>query len=239
VERVLPNADIKARMGGLAIGLASDCDHPEEAVARIMQDHLAGGTSLPFAGFLAPDGKWVDGFSGYKDAKAFAEVLASVEKSPVLQAAPAVRKQLEKGAAAVTAAAERSDWKTVLGEVKKASKSSGRCPERDALKAAEKKARDWVAAELDAAVQEGGAGADLAKARKHLSDVKAQFAGEPEFADAEAGSKAMNQLQLIREAEARSGPMPVAREKAAATFKGSRWAAIFTPPAAAGDKAGK
>jgi hypothetical protein len=239
VERVLPSPDVKPRMGALAIGLASDCDHPEEAVARIMQEHLSGGTTLPFAGFLTPDGKWVDGFSGYRDVKAFAEVLTSVEKSPMLQTAPAVRKQLEKGAAAATAAAEHGDWKTVLAEVKKASKSSGRCPERDALRAAEKKARDWSAAELEAAVQEAGSGVDLTKPRKHLTDVKAQFAGEPEFADAETGSKAMNQLQLIREAEVRSGPMPMARDKAAATFKGTRWAAVFVPPAAAGDKPGK
>lgn len=238
MERALPSPEVKARIGALAVGLASDCDNAEEAVSQIVNANLPNATTLPFAAFLTSEGKWVDGFFGYKDAPAFAELLAKVEKSPLLLATAAVRKQLEKIALTATAAAERRDWKTVLGEAKKASKSTGLCPERDAVRAAEKKARDWCAAELEAAVQEAASGGDLAGPRKRLLDVRTHFAGEPEFADAETGSKALIQLQLIREGEGRSGPLPKARQKATATFNGTRWTAVFATPAAE-DKAGK
>jgi hypothetical protein len=236
VERVLPSAEIKARIAALTVGLAADCDAGDQEFGQFMHDHLPTAEVLPFAAFLTADGKWIDGFSGFKDAAKFAEVLTAVEKSPLLDATPAVRKQLEKIAATATAAATRSDWKAVLTAARDAGKSTGRCPERTAIKAAEKQARDWAAAQLDAAVQTASSGGDLAPARKALADVKRHFAGEPEGAQAETGAKAVLRLTQIRDAETLPNPAHDLRDRAAATFTGTRWSAIFAKPPAPQDK---
>jgi hypothetical protein len=231
VERVLPSPEVKARIASLAVGLAADCDAPEDAVEELMRAHLGGATMLPFAGFVTHDGKWVGGFSGNQDAAAFAGVLASAEKSPLLDATAAVRKQLEKPAKTATAAAARGDWKSALGAVREAGKSTGRCPERDRIKAADRQAREWAAAQFAAAVEEAGSGGDLAPARKRLAEIKRHFAGEPEAAEAELGSKAVQRLTQIRDAETLPNPARDLRDKAAAMFQGTRWAAIFVKPA--------
>ncbi|MEO6594262.1 MAG: hypothetical protein ABIP94_05875 [Planctomycetota bacterium] len=237
MERVLASGEVKERLGKLAVGLAADCDAPEDGIEGILHEHLPGASTLPFAAFLTEDGVWIDGFSGYKDTADFVQMLAAVEKSPLLEATPAVRKQLEKPAKTATAAAERGDWKVVLGTVREAGKSSGRCEEREAIKAAEKKAREWVAAQFDAVVVAATSGADLAPARKQLAAVKDHFAGEPEAADAEVGRKALIRLTQIRDAEARPNPAKDLREKAAAMFEGARWATIFAKVLAVpGDK---
>lgn len=232
MQRVLPAASIKAKIGALAVGLAADCDDPEAAVDKLMREHLPGASTLPFAGFITHDGKWVGGFSGYKDEAAFQTVLTAAAASPLLDATPAVRKQLEKVSAAATAAAERGDWKAVLKAAQQAAKSNGRCPERDAVKAAEARARAWAAEQLDAAAQEARAGGDLAPVRKRLADVRRQFAGEPEADEADVGAKAVRRLTQILDAEKMPNPAHDLREKAAAMFKNSRWAKIFAAPAA-------
>ena len=239
-EQVLPSSGIKSRLGGMAVGLASDCDKPDETVRNVLREKLPGASTLPFVGFLTADGLWIDGFSGYKDEAEVAAVLARVEKSPLLDAAPAVRKALEKHAAAVGPAADKGDWQPVLVAAREAKKSTGRCPERDAIAAAEKKAREWAAAELDAVVQQAKSGGDLAAARKKLGVVRQKFAGEPEAADVDTGMNAMQKLQLVREVEATGNPARDLRERNAAPFKDTRWTAIFDKPASdAGGAGGK
>jgi hypothetical protein len=227
VERVLPSSGIKERLSAMAIGLAADCDDPEQSVEAIMREHLPDARVLPFVAILGPEGQWVDGFSGYKEAPAFAEVLERVEKTTVLDATPAVRKQLEKVAKTATEAAEQGNWRRVLQAAEQASKTSGRCPERDAVDDALKRARSWAEEQLAAAVGEAAGGGDLTPARQRLADVKRNFEGEPEAADAEEGRKAFLRLARIREAEARPNPAPDLRDKAAASFAGTRWAAVF------------
>src|SRR5262245_17769884 len=192
-----------------------------------MQLHLPGAQTLPFAGFVTPDGKWVAGWSGYKDAAALAAVLASVEASPLLVATAPVREQLAKLAATATAAADRGDWKAVLRAWREGDATSGRCAERDALAAAEKRARDWLATQFADVIRDCTSGADLTAARKKLADVRTQYAGEPEAAEADNGQKALLRLQQIRAAEARPNPARDLREKAALPFKGTRWTAVF------------
>jgi len=227
VERVLPSPEIKSRIAGLAVGLAADCDDPEPGLEEVMHSHLPDAKTLPFAGFVTPDGKWVDGWSGYKDAGELAAVLTAVEQSPVLLATPAVRAQLGKLAEVATAAAERGDWKAVLRAWREGDATTGRCEERVALAAAEKRARDWVAAQFAEVIRDCTSGADLAAARKKLADVRSQFAGEPEAAEADAGAKALVRLQQIRAAEARPNPARDLREKAAQPYQGTRWTAVF------------
>jgi hypothetical protein len=236
VQRVLPSAEVKPRIAAAAIGLAADCDAPEESVEALMQANLAGATGLPFVGFLTPDGAWIDGYSGYREGPALLEVLAKAAKSPLLDATTAVRKQLEKLAKGATAAAEKSNWKVVLAAARDAGKSVGRCEERSAIRAAEQQARAWAAGELDAAVQAARAGGDLAPVRKRLAEVRRQFGDEPENADAEQGQKAVLRLTQIRDAETNPNPKRDLREKAAEMFAGSRWATIFDRAAAKDDK---
>jgi hypothetical protein len=238
VERVLPSAEVKARIGALAVGLAADCDSPESEVEQIMSANLAGAQMLPFAGFVSFDGKWVAGFSGYRDTGEFLKVLDTADKSPLLNATDAVRKKLAALVKIAEPAAKKGDWKTVVKACKDASKMFGRCPEREALAGFEKQALDWANGQFDAVVKDARSGADLTEARKKLNDVKRHFAGEPEGADADLGLKAIAKLSVLVAAEASGAPLPAgARAKAASEYKDSRWAQIFekgpvpeTPP---------
>lgn len=227
MERTLPAADVKARIGALAVGLASDCDAPESDVAAILHANLPGATGLPFVAFLTADGAWVAGYSGSKDVTAFVKFLADAEASPARDATPAVRKQLDKVAKAATAAAAKGDWKPVLAAGREAAKTTGRCPERDAIRAAEKLAAEWLAAQWNEIAADARSGADLAPARRRLAEIKKHFAGQPAAAEAETGVKALLRLTRIREAEAASGPSPTGRRRAAEEFAGSRWADLF------------
>lgn len=237
MERVLPGAEIKTRISALAVGYAADCDAPEGGVEDVMRENLPGATGLPFVALVTHDGTWIDGFSGFRDGPALLEVLTRAEKSPLLDATDAVRKQLEKLASNAVKAADKGDWKTVLTAGKDAAKSSGRCPERTTVKEAVAKAREWANTQLTSAVVDASSGGDLAPIRKNLAEVRRHFTGEPEAADAEIGAKAITRLHQIREAEANPNPARDLRDKAAVMFKDSRWAAIFTkPPAPAEDK---
>lgn len=236
MQRVLPTSPVKERIAALALGLAVDCDGPPSDVDEILRANLPDASALPFVAFLTPDGQWVDGASGFQDNAAMLALIERAAKSPLLEAKPAVRKQLEKPAATAMAAVAKSDWKTVLVAAREAGKSTGRCPERASIRAAEQQARAWAAAQLDTAAQEAAAGGDLVAVRKRLAAVKQHFTGEPEGADAETGSKAVQRLQTVREVEANPNPARDLRERSAAPYKGTRWAAIFAKPS---DKPGE
>jgi hypothetical protein len=231
VERALKDGRIQPKMRTLAVGLAADCDAPEPLVADLMNTNLAGATSLPLVAFLTPDGRFIEGYSGWMDEPEFVQLLARVEKSPLLDAAPAVRKVLAKHAAAVGPAVEKGDWQVVLVAAREAKKSIGRCPERAAIQAAAKQARAWAAAELARVVEEAPTATDLAGLRKVLAGVRQKFAGEPEAADADNGGKALQQLAQVRQAEAGGNPARGLRERQAAPFQGTRWTAVFAKPA--------
>jgi len=233
VQRVLPAANVKARIGGEAIGLAADCDNPEESVTAIMTAGLPDASMLPFVAFLTPAGEWICGASGYQDERALLALLDQASKSPLLLATPAVRKALEKPAAAVAVALPKSDWKVILQAARDAARSTGRCTERTTIAAAEKQARTWAAGELDAIARAAAAGDDVAALRKRLAAVKAPFAGEPEAADVDAGLKALQKLAFVREVEADGNPAKDLRPRSAEPFKGTRWATVFDKPTTA------
>jgi hypothetical protein len=220
----------------LAVGLAADCDKPEDGIDAIMRERLKGASTLPFVGFLTHDGEWIDGFSGYKDAAAFAKVLEAVDKSPLLQATPAVQKKLAALATTAGKAAEREDWKGVMKVVRDAGKLSGRCAERDAIGALEKKARDWAVAQFDAAIKIAQTGGELDEAKKALASVRKHFTGEPEAEDAGDGLKALGKLKTVLSVEARGSGADGVRERAAEPFKDTRWARMFEQGTGATDE---
>jgi hypothetical protein len=229
-ERALPDPRIKPLLSAAAVGLAADCDAAEPGVAQLFTSNMPGARSLPFVAFLTPDGRWIDGYSGWKEEAELLEVILRAEKSPLLNAEPAIRKQLEKAAAAAAGATEKGNWKPVLDAAREATKTVGRCPERTAIKTALQSARAWAEKELGSAADEARTQLDLVEPRKRLAQVKKHFAGEPEAADADAGTKAMQRLTQIREAEKLPNPKKNLREVAAEQFKNSRWSAIFTKP---------
>lgn len=232
MERVLPSPEVKDRLKDLAVGLAADCDAPEHDVERIMHDNLKGASTLPFVGFVTYDGKWVGGYSGFRDSPEFLKALEEAEQSPLIQATDAVRKKLAALVERAEKAAEKGDWKGVMAAARDAAKLKGRCPERSTLAATTKKARDWATARFDEAVKAARAG-DITTAQQTVGDVRKQFAGEPEAEEADLGTKALRRLSLIPagDAGARS------REKATEEYKDTRWSTIFTPSeeAPAGD----
>lgn len=214
---------MKERLSDLAVGLASDCDAPESDVEALMRENLKGASTLPFVAFVTHDGKWVGGFSGFKDAAAFVGVLESAEESPLLQATKAVQAKLATLATKATKASEAGDWKTVVASCREAAKTTGRCPERKTLAGLRKSAGAWAAGRFDEAVAAARAG-DAAKAQAAIADVRKHFAGEPEADDADTGTKALRRLSLIPAGDA-GAPN---RAKAAKEYEGTRWAAIFS-----------
>jgi len=226
---VLPAKRVKDRIAALAVGLATDCDRPEQEVASLLVANLPGAGTLPFVAFVTPELKWIEGFSGYRDEGAFLKVLDTAEKSPLLNASEEGRKKLAGLVEKAGKAAEKGEWKGVLAACREGADVTGRCPERVQIDALEKKARAWVGDKFAAAVRTAQEGGDLAEARKALHEVKKQFAGEPESADADTGLKALQRLSNIRDAESGKASINPAglREKATRDSKGSRWAAAF------------
>ena len=233
MERALPSAEVKPRIAAAAIGRGTDCDAPEDSVEDLMRSHLTDARTLPFVGLLTPDGEWIDGWSGHKDAAGVLAVLTKAQQSPLLAATPAVQKRLDKLAKDATTAAQKGAWKAVLVAARDAGKSIGRCEQRDTIRAAEQQARAWAAEQLATAVQEARSGGDLTPVRKRIAEVRRHFGDEPEGLDAEQGRKAVLRLTQIRDAETQPNPKKDLREKAAETFAGSRWPAIFERPAPA------
>ncbi len=215
-------------MAALAIGLAADCDNPEPAVEKIFRERLPGATGLPFVGFITHDTKWVDGYSGFKNTGDFQKVMEKADKTPYLQASKATRKKLAGIVARAEKAAGRGDWKSVMKAAKDTAKTSGRCPERKQMSALVAKAHKWAEAELERAVKLARSTDDLAQPRKVLSRVKKHMAGLPEADDAAEGLKALRRLAQIHKTEAAGKGKDGMREKAAAKFKESRWASIFS-----------
>ena len=236
MERILPNPAVKDRIAVLCVGFAVDCYAADATIAELCDKNLPEPRNAPMVGFLTLDGAWIDGFSGSIETAEFLQVLERVEKSPLLAASPAVQKQLEKLAATIGPAADKGDWPAVFTAARAANKSTGRCPERDAIQAAEQKARAWAATELDGVVHQAKAGGDLAALRKHLGVIKQKCVGEPEAVDAETGLKALQKLALVREVEAGGNPARDLRERHAAPFKASRWTAVFDKPVPPTDK---
>jgi hypothetical protein len=232
VERVLPDPEVKERLKDLVVGLAANCDKPENDVEKIMRENLKGANMLPFVAFVTYDGKWVGGYSGYKETAEFVKVLAAAEDTPYLKATKAVQEKLATLAEKAGKAAGAGDWKTVVAASRDAGKTTGRCPERKAIAEIMAKAQAWAAGKLDDAVKAAQAGSDLAPANEALAEVRKCFLGEPEATDAETGMKALRRLSTILEAEAKGMASPSSREKAAKEYEDTRWAAMFAPKAA-------
>lgn len=228
MERVLPDPILKDLLADLVVGLAADCDRPERDVEKIMSANLSGASMLPFVGLVTCDGQWVDGFSGGKNAQELRAILQAAEKSPLLQASDATRKELAGLVEKATAAREKGDWKAVLKSGHSGERSTGRCPERKALAGIVDQAHAWAEEHFAAAIHAGQTAGDLAEARKALGDVKKQFAGEPEAEDAATGIEALRRMKTVLDAEARGSTNGI-RERVAHDYADTRWAKLFEP----------
>ena len=239
MERVLPAAEVKSRIADLAIGLVADCDRPENDVEQIMRTNLANAQKLPFVAFVTHDGKWVEGYSGFKRPNDFLVVLKKAEDTPYLKATPAVQKTLASLVAKSEKAAKKGDWRMVLKSGLAADKSTGRCPERTQMTALVESARAWAAAQFKSAIKLAQSGGDLAAAKKALSSVKKHFSGQPQAAAAQTGIKALQRLTKIRKVEAAGSAPEGLREKAVRDFKETPWTAMFEKKTAASDGQGE
>ncbi len=209
----------------MCVGLAADCDKPENDVDKLINAHMAGAGTLPFVGFVTRDLKWVAGFSGYKNADEFAAVLDEVENSPVLAASPADAKKLEAIATQAEQAVQKGQWSAVMAAMKASGAVSGRSPLRAKIAAAVAKAREWADSEMTKQVDAVKTGGDRAAVRAALTKVASAFAGEPEAKDADNGAKAVAKLAVIEGLPPEQ--QDAAREKATKDFAASRWVAMF------------
>lgn len=200
-----------------------------------MRERLPTARTLPFVAFVTYDGKWVGGYSGYKQPAEFLKVLEAAERSPLLQASEAVRKKLETLVERSEKSAKAGNWKGVMRNVQAARKLHGRCKERDALYAIAGQARVWANGKLDTAIELAQTGGDLKAALKAISEVRKHFTKEPEADDAALGLKAIRRVEQIRKIEGDGEPDTALRAKAAEKYKDSRWAAAFQTKAPDGD----
>ncbi len=214
-------------MRDLAVGLSSDCDNPESDVAKLMREHLKNARTLPFVGFVTHDGKWVAGFSGYKDAGAFLNEIEKAEKTPHLQASAATRQKIAKMVTTAAKAADKGQWKVAVKAGQTVAKMWGRCPERTQISALVAKARAWANTTFDEAIKSARAGEDLKEAKKAIAGVRSNFAKEPEADEAATGLKALSKLASVRKIEAKGRSREGLREKAAKPFEGTRWTKLF------------
>ena len=77
VSRVVTDARVRSRMSKAAVGLAAECDRPEQTIQLMFRRHLASANMLPFVAFLTADGDYITGFAGSSSVDRFrAEVRA-------------------------------------------------------------------------------------------------------------------------------------------------------------------
>jgi hypothetical protein len=63
VQAVLPRPDVAPLISEHFVGLASDCDDPEDEVLALAHN-LEDAMMLPFVMFVDADGTFLDGYSG-------------------------------------------------------------------------------------------------------------------------------------------------------------------------------
>ncbi len=214
-------------MDKLAVGLAAPCDPPgvEEKILFFFTEKFEGAPSLPFAAWVTHDFKYVHGFHGGRTLAQFEKDLEIVEASPLVPASIEVEKKLAKLADKAAKAAEKKTWSAVLAAGRDGAKLKGRCPQREELVAAVEEARDWAASRFDWVEDTVASAQDLKPLRTALKSVQKQFKGEPEAKTAKLGLKAVDAFARIASQDGEKAGK--AREKAAATFKDTRWATLF------------
>ncbi len=233
MQRTLTDASVRDRASKLFVGLSAPCDAParEAAVSKLMSANLKNANTLPFVAVLTDDLKWVTGFSGHRTAEQFAADLDIVDKSPLLDASPAVAKKLEKIATKADKHAEKRLWSKLLACEDDASELTGRHPARDRITAHADKARAFAETSITEVIKslsgdgEGKGGGDRTAARKTLMRLAKDFRGQPAADDATIGIKAVDRVARLAklEGDAREG----ARKKFAKEFEDSRWTQLF------------
>jgi len=217
----------------LAVGLAVDCDNSPDEITEIWLTNMPDASRLPFVAVLTSNGKWIDGYSGFKQAAELQTFLEAAAKSPLLNASAEVRAKLAKQWKLAKAAADKGKWKKVVAAYRVAQASYGRCEERDGLRALKAKADAWMEAKFAAVTKAAVNGEKLVEAKKMLLEVRKVYAGGPEAEVATIGMKAIPRLNFLRKAEKRANVKANLREKIAAEFKGTRWTALFDKPTTA------
>ena len=74
----MPSPGIKPLLAQHFVGLASDCDDPEEPVIELISAHLADGMMLPFVLFTDADGGYRAGSHGAVNPNTFRATLESL-----------------------------------------------------------------------------------------------------------------------------------------------------------------
>jgi hypothetical protein len=81
LEEVMPDAQVRTRVGAIAIGLAVDCDDSDARVDKILREGIPNPVMLPLCGFVTPELRWVTGWSGYMDLPRFSGHVSVAEQS--------------------------------------------------------------------------------------------------------------------------------------------------------------
>jgi hypothetical protein len=232
VERVVPDARIRERLGAIAVGFAAECDPPGRRpdVAALLSEHIPNAKTLPWVGLVTADLEWVAGFSGRREAGLFILELAAAEKSPLRPAKAEVRAKLALILTLAQAAAAKGDWKGVIAAAHAADATTGRCDERAAIDEIRAHAAAWAEerlAGLAASLRAGSA--DMADLKTRLTSIAHDFAGEPAGADAKKGLDALarHATYVFARDAGETAKVAALREKALAEFKGTRWEALF------------
>ena len=69
---VIPSSSVSGQLGSMSVGYYDDCDRtPYSDAFNILQANVVGAGTLPLAGWVTPDLRWVHGFWGRRDASQF------------------------------------------------------------------------------------------------------------------------------------------------------------------------
>jgi hypothetical protein len=130
-SRVLPEAEIAAILASKFVCVKINIDNPDGA-SRQLLDKVQGNI-LPFFAYAGPDGKFISGTSGFRDAAKFKADLEAVLANPALRVPPEVEKKLAKLAEQAAKDAEAGKVAALLKTAKTAEGARGFSESKDKI----------------------------------------------------------------------------------------------------------
>lgn len=131
-SRVLPADEVAVLLAANFVCVKVNVDNAPADVQDILSQ--VQGNILPFYAYIAPDGKFIAGTSGFRDVKMFKADLQAALKSDLLRLPPAVEKKLQKAADQAAKDLEAKKYAAVIRAAKDAEKFKGVSDARDKLK---------------------------------------------------------------------------------------------------------
>lgn len=130
-SRVLPSETVAAILSAKFVCLKVDADNPGQAEKMLSQ---VKGNTLPFYAYVAPDGKFISGTSGFRAVETFKGDLEGVLKSDALRVPPELEKKLARMAEQIAKDYEAKKIAAVVKTARDAEAIRGFSDSKDKIK---------------------------------------------------------------------------------------------------------